>query len=677
LTPPSPWRAIDELRQYWQPNAVEVLIAALGSLPPLTIKAQPPQHRSKVNPQNEQSVIRYFNAAYRLDDLLTRLGGHTSTPVMTCPWHDDRSPSLVRWRHRTGKEVCRCFSAHSNCPAAIQPFLDAFDVYCLMNTLSPSEAVRQIAERDQLGVNCPYQVQRQARRRRIVIYQHNPLRLQDGALLTDSDVIIVDESPLDALLGEQKTTVHELQQLEASLTQQQDPALTLVRALNAVVQGEGHLDGTTLVARLQERLEDGLQQVVDLARQSRVSRSRPTIALDALPEQLPRQFFGDLLAALIHDMEYPNSLVEFDKREWFWYDKRPFLQAIKATPQPAVIVLDGSAHAQVCAQLYAPWPVTVVAIDVPLSPNVTIVQCGLTAATRKILDDPARLMSLTRAVAGVCAQRGRVLDGGIAYKQLATGHFSETLGGTWLHYGGQRGRNDLVDARTIAIIGSPTVPPQAITRTARALWSLDRQPIDATAERAAQGYYINRDARIQAINELYGPQELRQAAHRCRPILRMQPTTLLIFSPWDLASLGLAPKERVTQIPYGNSQAAKAAYAAYQALRREPAWRQAPKATRGSGRAPPSRGGGTMRGGAPRSCRYGTHVQRRRLMNRSIGVAPRSRRSATRRWSIGNFPTSENCPRPRRAIAEHMLSPKGSQISLSRPVCAMLGVWVP
>jgi hypothetical protein len=84
--------------------------------------------------------------------------------------------------------------------------------------------------------------------------------------------------------------------------------------------------------------------------------------------------------------------------------------------------------------------------------------------------------------------------------------------------------------------------------------------------RFGHGEYSASDPRLQAVSNLHGPEELRQAAHRLRLIRRDTPTTLLIFSPWTLERLGLTPNQIVEQIPHGNSHAAQQGYTDYQQL---------------------------------------------------------------------------------------------------------------
>ncbi|KPV53878.1 hypothetical protein SE17_07065 [Kouleothrix aurantiaca] len=113
------------------------------------------------------------------------------------------------------------------------------------------------------------------------------------------------------------------------------------------------------------------------------------------------------------------------------------------------------------------------------------------------------------------------------------------------------------------------MPPDAMLRKAQALWLDDPTPISPATMKRGQGYYVAEDERLQAIIHVLGAEELRQAVHRCRPILSDQQTTLLIFSPWNLAELGLLPNRVISQVPYNNSREAKIGYVKYQQLRKE------------------------------------------------------------------------------------------------------------
>lgn len=421
---------------------------------------------------------------------------------------------------------------------------------------------------------CPYERQRRERAGRIVIYQHNHLWLQGGALLADADLVIVDESPLGAMLQTRQVRAGALgrlvRQLEAAGGR--DPALPLLGALRAVgmrdMSGRESLRGQTLIEALAGILGGGAAVATALADAHHSPLARPARQPPA-PSAQP-QMLG-LLRALAHDLANPdgNILLAFAREGaggwgWVWYEKHPLLERARGRERPpAVIVLDGSADQAVYAPLCAPWPVEVVPIAAPLAPSVTVVQCGVTASTRRILHDPAQLDRVIRAVALACLELEVRVDGGVSYKGAAPA-LEQAFGGTWLHYGGQRGANALKDTRVLALVASPTAPPDALERQAMALWQ-DGPPIDATWERMGSGAFRALDPRLEALNRLAGPEELRQAAHRCRPILSEHPTTLIVFSPWDLTGLGLPPHLVITELPHGRRRAVQEALGHYRA----------------------------------------------------------------------------------------------------------------
>jgi hypothetical protein len=292
-------------------------------------------------------------------------------------------------------------------------------------------------------------------------------------------------------------------------------------------------------------------------------------AEEKAPASLPRQWWGRLLQTLAHDTAQPdhNPLTGWGGDDDAWrlsfYERGRLLGGRRRLDAPAIIVLDGSASEIAAHQLYAPWPVEFVQIDTPPSPTVNIVGVPVVASTRRSYEDASRIDAVARQVATTCNEMGVTLDGGLCYLK-AKDQLAERLGGTWLHYGGQRGTNALEGAQALAVVASPTVRPNAVLRKAQALWS-DAPHLDTTAERVGVGAYRYADPRLQAMADLAGPEELRQAIHRARPILSTTPTTLLVFSPWDLAALGLPPSTPITELPHGNAQGASEALAAYQA----------------------------------------------------------------------------------------------------------------
>lgn len=704
------WLAIQQLRSVWCSNLLEQITTAMNELPaPRPAKTQH-LHKSKVNPKSCDSVIKWFNANHTIKELLSTVGLKASarTNVVICPFHDDRSPSLVLWTHNaTGRVVCRCLSAQSSCKAADVPYLDAFNIYCLIEGIEATTAVARLNEEygfghrrelrvdrvaawerptpegvrahnlvveqkreelrqalayaatlrgavtsiratpglgksaisaqlaqqlhdegkriaivvpnhalagaewiprlsnafvwqsrasvctcvdrtylavaAQLGYavrpckpSCPYAAQIDQCRDKIVIYQHNHLYLQDGARLQDVDVVIVDESPLNVMLQERVVDQEDLRALREQIKEgeQNDPALPVVRALLKLTQQEKTLclRGPALRDAVFAALGDHALGIVLAAQQSpfaKLSSLAPTRDLLHTPPLV----LGKLLIELVRLLQYSNQnnslalgRAQDRRRAWTWYERRMLLKDALATGNaPAVLILDGSADPYINAPLYAPWPVRLVSIDAPLSPTVEVIQCGVTASTRKIVQERAQLERLVRTVAGVCGELGIVLDGGVSYLDAAS-YLTKQLGGAWLHYGGQRGQNALKDARALAIIASPTASPDVVISKALALWA-DDPPLDSTFEKVGRAEYRAKDSRLQAMNALHGAEELRQAAHRCRPILSEQTTRLIIFSPWDVTSLGLSPHQIIHEVPHGNSASLANGVAAYQQLR--------------------------------------------------------------------------------------------------------------
>lgn len=426
---------------------------------------------------------------------------------------------------------------------------------------------------------CPYEVQRHACKGKITIYQYNHLYLNKGERLAHADLIIIDENPLGVLLQEHSATHYELRDLIDHIQQgaRPDAALPLLVALLRV--GNGHtsdsnsLRGADLLMAIERELDTNLATALHAAKTSRYASVAPIVPTSRALPRVP-YFLGKLIAALEQALacqQYGNSSLDFGRYShkqgaWTWYERHPMLQKSFGKPHPpAVIVLDGSAKEQICERLYAPWPVHFVPIETNLSPYVRVIQCLPTPSTRHILRDRSSLERLGRAIANVCVELGVVIDGGVSY-EAALPYLHEKFGGTWLHYGGQRGHNELKDTHTFAIVASPTISPNVVLSKAMALWA-DDAPIDCTWEHVGAGEYVAPDPRLDAVNQLHGLEELRQAAHRCRPILSQEPTTLLIFSPWNFGNFGFSPHYTIVQVPHGNSAAAQEAMSSYQQLR--------------------------------------------------------------------------------------------------------------
>ena len=693
-----PWAALAKLHAQAQFTTPRQLTELLDNLPSLPVGGGPlPRHRSKVTPSNIDSVIGWFNSNFPLRDLLEDAGAqfrHADQRLVCCPFHDDKSPSLAIWRHEgNDKYVAHCFSQSSNCPAARGAYLDSFDLYCLVNHLTPRDAVKRLVAEHQLGqkrafvieqtappptpgpdalarhqrviaqargrlvnelVNagttrgevtviratpglgkthaaaelanrlqghgatvavaaptlavaenewlprlknahvwrskldtctchdraflaacvkfgfsypkctnpeCPYATQAKQAFGKVVIYQHAHLALCEFAGV---DVIIVDESPLNALLPEHNLTYGALSGFVNR--HPEDAAAPLCRALMAAAgdlpQTLTDTRGTDLIAAVEKHLDGWtLDDALNRARRSKFNVEQP--APPESVEKMSPQFLAGLIAALTDNraaFSYGKS-AQINGWAYSWHERRVAAQAaFDSLFRPAVVVLDGSADEQIARRLYAPWPVNLVDIDCPLSPLVEVTQVTCTGSTRRVAQEQRKLDNLAESVAVVCAHMGVKLDGGITY-QAATDTLQRVLGGEWLHYGGQRGVNDLADASALAVVCSPTTPPAALERRALALWP----DVTCDWQRTGTGLYEATDPRLQAVNQLHAYEELRQAVYRARPLTATAPMRLIVFTPWPLAPIGLEPHHTITAMPHGSSTEAKQAVEQYRA----------------------------------------------------------------------------------------------------------------
>jgi hypothetical protein len=410
--------------------------------------------------------------------------------------------------------------------------------------------------------DCPYFLQPQQSFGKQIIFQHQHLQIRDGYKLTGADLIIIDESPVAALLPERHV-------YPGTITgflkrHPDDPAAALLTAIVAATKGLGvsinDVRGSELVSAIESQLNgQPLAQAI-----SQAKRSKFNVEMPAPPESIEKMV-PQFLYSLLQVLETEPAKLSFgrcDRGEWglVWHEcKTLALDAFNTLMKPAVIILDGSANEMVYRHLCAPWPYAQVDIACPVSPLVEITQVNCTPSTRHVIKETRQLEWLVRYVAQVANKLGVTIDGGVTFKD-AVKTMQDGIGGEWLHYGGQRGKNELADVRAIAVVCSPTNPPYAIERKALALWPdlvAEWQPTGIT------GAYVATDDRLNAINQLFTTEELRQAVYRARPLTATAPTKLLVFTPWSLSAIGLQPDQTFTSIEHGNSNEAKKALGEY------------------------------------------------------------------------------------------------------------------
>lgn len=684
-----PYSALRALHDAYQPNSLEQLINALEQLPELSVERPTKLHKSVVNAGRGASVIDWFNREYDLFELLDAAGAKGRGRVLVCPFHSDHSPSMGVFQLDNGRYVCKCFSRASGCPLAEMPYADAFNLYCLINRLSPSEAVKQIAAEHGLGqkrafkldmpqaatgattvtpeqwadhlaiiaarrsdlahaldaatggrvtairatmglgkthaaaahalarhraghmvaiaapthkiaeqwaamldgagfvwqprevlcdchdldymkrmaelgyslpctYDCDYKAQHAKAKGKIVIFQHNHLHLDGGELFKGYETIIIDESPLSALMPLHVATLDDLRTI-INRAPADDPAQPLLAALYDVGKARGRktemLRGTELHSALADRLggPQALQTALDAAQASPYAQIRPRAPEYTQQDYACPQFLGLLLDALRIALDTGAAILGYGHMgglQWGygWYERKRLLSKLAGRYDTRVIILDGSANSAIYEQLCSPWQVDTCTIDAPLSPYVKVVQCTATASTRKMVIDDGLLQRTANQLAYIGDQLNISYTGGIAYKR-AVEYMSEALGGQWLHYGGQRGSNELAGARAIAVVGSPTVPADALHLQASALW---QAPIADTSERLDVAYYRPIDSRLDALVSVATQEELLQSVYRARPVTAEQTMTIVVASPWPLDALGV-PVARIVELPHGNS----------------------------------------------------------------------------------------------------------------------------
>lgn len=407
---------------------------------------------------------------------------------------------------------------------------------------------------------CPYYTQGQKAFGKIIIFQHVHLALSEFA---ETNVIIVDENPLSALLPEYSVTPGML----AGFIKRhpEDAAAPLCRAMLAAVKElpQTMIDvGSANVVAAIERHLDGwtLEDAMFRARRSKFNVEQPSPP--ELVENMAPQFLAPMLNALTDNLpgfRYGKSS-HAEKYAYTWHTRRhTALKAYNSLMKPAIVVLDGSANEQISRRLFEPWPVNFVTIDCPLSPLVEVTQVTCTTSTRHVLREQNRIESLGRNVAMVCNRLGANLTGGVTYK-AALDTLQDMLGGQWLGYGAQRGSNELANAGAIAVVCSPTTPPAALERKALALWP----DVDCTWQKCeGKSEYVATDARLQQVNLLSAYEELRQSVYRARPLTADAPMQLLVFSPWALSEIGITPHRVISDLPHHNSKEATSAAVEY------------------------------------------------------------------------------------------------------------------
>jgi hypothetical protein len=143
-----PAAALNSLRKALRANPVELL-----PLPP----ASPPTagRGAQTIISGRGITIDRFNQEMEIEQLLASYGARQVAGrrgLYFCPFHDDQHASLqvyiAKRGHKSAQVVCRCLSQYSNCPLAQNGQNDSFNVYCIGESLSTKDALRQLNNRN-------------------------------------------------------------------------------------------------------------------------------------------------------------------------------------------------------------------------------------------------------------------------------------------------------------------------------------------------------------------------------------------------------------------------------------------------------------------------------------------------------------------------------------------------
>lgn len=423
---------------------------------------------------------------------------------------------------------------------------------------------------------CPYKEQFEKAKGKQVIFQHNHLHLMDGDFLAGFDLVFIDEGIVSCLLPDEQADLQELLKLYNRLHNKQDPEnAKALYLLNILIQAGGKMSkkekfriGDEFIEQLLKEagglhsLKKALKQALEtpMGQHQRLAAPKEEKTM----KTTGRIFFAQMLKALEHDIRVFEegtgnpllawgSYIKGTKTHWgfVWTEKRQLLSNLaNRIDSPAVLLLDASAQKEIYEKLLEPWEYKQITIDIPISPMVKIIQCGVFGTTRKAFEQKNREQTF-RKLMYVHKQLELNPEGAVIFKD-AEEDYKTIFGGETLHYGGQRGSNLLSGMESVSIIGSPTVPPDSMLRKAMALYS-DEAPISTNRTRVAPGYYKAQDRRLEQINQMHTFEELRQSIHRPRPIRAEKEQTILVVSSWPLEEIGISPHQTVTEMLNGNS----------------------------------------------------------------------------------------------------------------------------
>ena len=419
--------------------------------------------------------------------------------------------------------------------------------------------------------DCEYRLQKN-RHEAIIAGTHQHIAM--GMSISDFDLVIVDELPLQAFIKERLIPRDKLYLGDVG------PASDLAKRLAEWPIERGHISGLELLNIIGPQLDDVYAQVTDY---KRALPMVPSINRPADIEQAPYWYLTDLL-----------TLLAGEKKAWEEGQKR-WLERVVLTKEKLillnrqdpwsslpsrVVVLDATGTSGVYRQIFER---DVVEFAPPVERKGRIYQTanrlnGIgtfleeipgTKKQYRLAKQGLETLELCKAI---IAKNGYQKPGVVTFMN-AVGEFSSVFGDRTLHYYGQRGSNSLEDVDALFVVGCPQPPDQKVMEYARAInpkrirsFLTDEKddgkifPVRSCLERRYQiwrenghgseqasrlisGFWHDHDLHI--MEEVYREQELVQAVHRARPILREVDIWLLTNLPIeeDLTAIFEDPAE--------------------------------------------------------------------------------------------------------------------------------------
>jgi hypothetical protein len=412
--------------------------------------------------------------------------------------------------------------------------------------------------------NCEFR--RQALRpERIIAGVHNHVSL--GVSISDFDVAIVDELPLGAFLRPRHIPANAIRLNGVG------PIADMSERLAALCAAGETIQGWELLDQLGELMDDVYAQFENF------QDALPTIPWVARAEDVakaPYWYLPDLLSLLVQEKAaYDNGATEWLERVVITKHGLDLLQ--RSAPWDGlpshVILLDATGNPSVYKQLLD-REVEVYAPNVRRAGSVYQVVKRLhgIGTVLEVLpgeqDKKAKHQRLSKQglealefCKAIIQQHGYKTPGCVTFKG-AVPEFEAVFGaGRVLHFGAQRGANDLIECDAGFVVGAPQPQDGDIMRSVKILYPYRSKPFclvehngmhparseelrtyqyfdeRGQAQRMVGGFWNDKD--LNAIADVSREQELVQAIHRFRPITREVPVYLLTSVPTDEPLTGI------------------------------------------------------------------------------------------------------------------------------------------